>query len=99
VPTVKLSGAVTAAANPRTVVTATTGSANTLAGMATMLTAPEMITINGAVTRCAAAATATDSATTGGTRRRRSACAQPGAMSSNATVASTDMAKPRSVAS
>jgi hypothetical protein len=92
-------GAISAAPKPSTVVTATTGSASMFAGIATMLTRPEMAATTGAVTTCAAAATATDSAMTGGTRRRRSAAAQAGAMSSKAPVASTDIAKPASTAS
>ncbi|MDT4911716.1 MAG: hypothetical protein QOC66_844 [Pseudonocardiales bacterium] len=72
---------------------ATTGSASTLAGMATRLSRPEIAATIGAVTRWAAAATATDSATPSGTPRSRSARAQPGAISNNATVASTDIAK------
>src|SRR5213075_434223 len=59
-------GAISAAPKPSTVVTATTGSASMFAGIATMLTRPEMAATTGAVTTCAAAATATDSAMTGG---------------------------------
>jgi hypothetical protein len=69
------------------------------AGTATRLTHPAFAAMTGAVTTCAAAATATDSARIGGTRRRRSAAAHPGAISSSAPVASTDIVKPTSTAS
>jgi hypothetical protein len=85
-------GARTAAAKPITVIITTTGSASTFAGTATRLTRPEMAATTGAVTRCAAAATATDSAMPSGTPRSRSAHAQPGASTSNAAVARTDIA-------
>jgi hypothetical protein len=88
------SGDTTAAAKPTIVVGATTGSASTFAGMATRLTRPEIAAMIGAVTTCAAAATATDSAMTAGTRLRRKATAHAGASTSSAAVASTDMAKP-----
>jgi hypothetical protein len=60
-------GASAAAANPKTVTGATTGSASTFAGIATRLTRPEIAATIGAVTRCAAVATAIASATPGGT--------------------------------
>ena len=44
-------GAVSAAPNPAIVAAATTGSARTLAGIATRLTVPEIAAITGAVTR------------------------------------------------
>ena len=91
-------GATTAAPNPKTVATGTAGSASTFAGTATRLTRPDSAAITGAVTRCAAVATAKASAIPAGTRRRRNAAAQPGASSSSAAVASTDMAKPASAA-
>ena len=97
-PSPRQKGAVIAAPKPSSVVTATTGSASMFAGIATILTRPEIAATTGAVTTWAAAATASDSAIKGGTRRRRKAPAQPGAMSSNAAVASTDIAKPASTA-
>ena len=92
-------GAVSAAPNPAIVAAATTGSARMLAGIATRLTVPEIAAITGAVTRCAAAATATDSASIGGTRRRRNPAAHVGAMTNSDPVASTDMVNPASFAS
>ena len=92
-------GATAAAAKPSTVATGTAGSASTLAGTATRLIRPDSIVITGAVTRWAAAATASASASPGGTRRERSAVAQPGASRSSDAVARTDMAKPASRAS
>ncbi len=87
-------GAIAAATNPNTVAGATAGSASTFAGMATRLTRPEIAAMTGAVTACAAAATAIASATPIGTCQRRSWAAHPGAISNSAPVARADMAKP-----
>src|SRR6185312_3312269 len=90
--------ATSAAAKPSTVTTGTAGSASTFAGIATRLIRPEMAAITGAVTRCAAVATARDSASTGGTCHLRNVASQPGAINSRAAVANADIANPGSVA-
>src|SRR5439155_1536500 len=66
--------------------------ATTLAGTATKLTRPDIAATTGAVIKCAAAATATDSATPIGRPRLRSARTQPGAITTSAAEARTDIA-------
>ena len=88
-----------AAALPSTVIGATAAAAARLATTATRLTRPEIPATNGAVTTCAAQATASASASGLGQPRPAKRRDQTGAITTSAAVASTDSAKPTSTAS
>ncbi len=91
-------GAATAAASPSRVTGGTAGAARRFAGTEIQLTVPERPATSGAVASPAAALTAIASASSGQHPRCRSARDQPGATRTIAAVATTDSAKPGSVA-
>ena len=88
----------TAAALPSTVIGAITAATARLATAATRLNRPEIPATSGAVTTCAAHATASASASGLGQPRPTRRRDQAGAMTTSAAVASTDSAKPTSTA-
>src|SRR6185312_292859 len=88
-----------AAAVPSTVIGAITAATTRLAAVATRLNRPEIAATRGAVTICAAHATASASASGLGHPLSASRRDQTGAMTISAAVASTDSANPTSTAS
>ncbi|CAG6857444.1 hypothetical protein PICSAR132_02426 [Mycobacterium avium subsp. paratuberculosis] len=85
-----------AAAVPSTVIGAITAATSRFAAAATTLNRPEMAATKGAVTSCAAQATATASANGLGQPRSANRRDQAGARTTSAAVASTDSANPTS---
>ena len=92
-------GDTSAASTPSTVAGATAGTASRFASTAIGFTCPLSPATSGAVSRNAAAGTASASASNRGTRRLRSAATHVGASSTSAAVATTDSANPGSTAS